>query len=412
MSMADLVEQQYSRWVYPLPVMDMRKAIADGSYREIADPYHCWSYYWPRLRSIPKNLTILSAGCGTNQAAYHACLNPDWEVIGIDLSQSSLDHQAYLKKRHNLKNLSLYKLDIQNVSSLKKNFDYITCTGVLHHMQDPNVGLCALRDVLKANGVMNLMVYGKTLRLGVYLMQDLFRTLGFTQNKEDVDLIRYTIESLPEEHVVKRYIKEAGDLVYDAGIVDTFLHPQDRAYSVREVFDFIRSADLEFFKWTDPLDYSLKTYVPAAHPLWSKLHDLNLEEASYACDLLSQSRGTHRFIAAFPAFVKEQKIPFDTDEFLDCTVLPHAGLEILTPANPAERKNAKCKRYRAEFEIDYRLSSIFSKLNLSNTIRMVLDEMRLNTEQYAAATNIARIGFKELSERGHITVLLPYSDGS
>jgi len=57
--------------------------------------------------------------------------------------------------------------------------------------------------VLRPEGVMNLMLYGTSLRLGVYLMQEVFSLLNLQQTKQDVDLVRTTIASLPEDHIVK-----------------------------------------------------------------------------------------------------------------------------------------------------------------------------------------------------------------
>ena len=42
------------------------------------------------------------------------------------------------------------------------------------------------------------------------------------------------------------YIQLAKELDTDTRLVDTFLHPQDRAYTVPQVFDLLNSTDLEF----------------------------------------------------------------------------------------------------------------------------------------------------------------------
>jgi 2-polyprenyl-3-methyl-5-hydroxy-6-metoxy-1,4-benzoquinol methylase len=52
------------------------------------------------------------------------------------------------------------------------------CTGVLHHLPDPDKGLRALHDVLMPESAMHLMVYASYSRAGVYLLQDYCRRLG------------------------------------------------------------------------------------------------------------------------------------------------------------------------------------------------------------------------------------------
>lgn len=121
------VESQYTKWVYPIPIDDMQTAIADGSYWEIGDPILYQPLFWPHRRQIER-LDILVAGCGTVQAAYYACRNPNWNVTGIDLSDASLAHQNKLKRRHGLDNLRLKKCDVTKAAMLGKSYDFIVCT--------------------------------------------------------------------------------------------------------------------------------------------------------------------------------------------------------------------------------------------------------------------------------------------
>jgi 2-polyprenyl-3-methyl-5-hydroxy-6-metoxy-1,4-benzoquinol methylase len=54
--------------------------------------------------------------------------------VAIDISQSSLDHQQYLKDKYGLRNLELHLLPIEELSMLETGFDLVVSTGVLHHM--------------------------------------------------------------------------------------------------------------------------------------------------------------------------------------------------------------------------------------------------------------------------------------
>lgn len=404
--MKNIVEEQYTNWVYPEPIEDMQVAISKGEYIEIGDALLYWPLMWPNKRGIDK-LDILVAGCGTNQAAYHACRNPNWNVIGIDLSDSSLKHQEYLKQKHNLHNLRLEKLDLTKIKTLGLEFDLITSTGVLHHLSNPDEGLKALQSVLRPEGVMNLMVYGSSLRLGVYMMQEVFRLLRCEQNKSDVDIVRTTINSLPKNHVLKRYMNEAPDLKYDAGIVDTFLHPQDRAYSVLDLFDFTRKAGLEFISWCDPILYSLEAAIPADHPLWIKIHasHINNEEKYHIHDLLIQDRGTHRWLCGHPEYVSKIKIDFHINKFLNYSLLFHHSTEVVTPANLDLSSKAILKRGDIRFDISSELSMIVEKMDGKSSIKNVMERLNLNME--LNQINLLNLEVKSLYERGHIYVLLP-----
>ena len=407
------VEEQYTNWVYPDPIEDMQAAIAKGEYLEIGDPLMYWPLMWPHKRSIDK-LDILVAGCGSNQAAYYACRNPNWNVLGIDLSDSSLAHQKKLKDKHNLSNLRLEKLDLTKIKSLGLDFDFITSTGVLHHLPEPDEGLAALQSVLRLEGVINLMVYGTSLRLGVYMMQEVFRMLKFDQTKSDVDIVRATVDSLHPEYVLKRYMKAGYDLKYDAGMVDTFLHPQDRSYSVKELFAFTRKAGLEFLSWCDPSEYCLEMAIPAAHSLWARINSNKLrnEEKYHIHDLLVQDRGTHRWLCAHPEYVKKYKVTFEISEFLKYSLLLHRTTKIVKSSDLQNKNNAVFKRSNFNTEYQFEIShDLALVINVLSKGKKNIDEAlaSLNLEPNTQSEMIQKLipEIKSLYESGHIYVLLP-----
>jgi 2-polyprenyl-3-methyl-5-hydroxy-6-metoxy-1,4-benzoquinol methylase len=68
-----------------------------------------------------------------------------------------------LKRKYHLDNFELYQLPIERAGELQTHFDQIVCTGVLHHLADPDKELAALYGLLKPDGVMHLMVYAPLL---------------------------------------------------------------------------------------------------------------------------------------------------------------------------------------------------------------------------------------------------------
>lgn len=134
---ADLVAHQYEKWQYPEPIQNLETWLS-GSWQWF-DPSHAHRILWPD-RPLQADLDILIAGCGTNQAAVFAYTNRASKVVAIDVSQPSLDHSKYLKDKYALKNLELRLLPIEEVPTLKQDFDLIISTGVLHHLAEPKVG--------------------------------------------------------------------------------------------------------------------------------------------------------------------------------------------------------------------------------------------------------------------------------
>jgi SAM-dependent methyltransferase len=401
------MHEQYRHWVYPKPISDMRKAISSGGYIEIGDPKFYWPLMWPDSLRADTQLDILCAGCGSNQAAYYACQNPNWNVLGIDVSDASLSHQRSLKERHGLSNLELLEIDLTHITQLGRSFDFITCTGVLHHLADPDKGLKALASVLRPDGVLNIMVYGKHLRMGIYPLQEAFRLMRLEQTAGDVSLIKDVLQSLPQDHPVNRYISHSNDLSYDAGIVDTFLNRVDQAYSVKDIFSFTRRAGLDFLNWCEPAEYSLRAQVPEEHPLWSRLGDLSGEEAAHFCDLLLQSRGTHRWLAAHPHYVERLKNFVNNDSLFNLTVRFSPGAVINRHVDLSAINFIECSRGNLTFKLPIFLFQLLEYIDASTSVGSVLESGVLSTPMTESFKVLVAQTLRDLHEMGHIQFSIP-----
>ena len=243
---ADPVSEFYTSHPYPPPVENLdrlRDAWQDEN-RHRAE-YHL---LWPD-KEYRADLDVLVAGCGTWQAAKYALCHPDARVVGIDVSPTSLDHTETLKRKYNLTNLETRQLPIENVAALERGFDLIVCTGVLHHLADPDAGLRALRSVLRPEGAMYLMVYAPYGRTGVYMLQEYCRRLGIGTSKEEIDDLTAALKLLPQHHPLLAMLRGSRDSLNADALADALLNPRDRSYSVPELFDFIERNDLTLGRW-------------------------------------------------------------------------------------------------------------------------------------------------------------------
>ena len=252
--MSDVVACQYERWIYPEPIFDLPGWLA-GNWQWF-DPSHAHLMFWPD-RGYKPDMDILVAGCGTNQAAVLAFTNPAANVVAIDVSQPSLDHHSALKDRYGMRNLELHLLPIEELGALGREFDLVISTGVLHHMAEPQTGMKALAGCLNPDGVIAVMLYGRYGRIGVEIMQSVFRDLALEQNEASLFAVKEAVALLPQDHPLHSYISMAPDLQFDAGIVDTFLHGRDRSYTVADCLDLVASAGLIFQDW-----YLKSSYYP------------------------------------------------------------------------------------------------------------------------------------------------------
>lgn len=311
---SDVVSRQYDRWRYPPPIQDLE--VYSKTNWEWFDPFRSHRILWPDREYRP-DLDILIAGCGANQAAVFAFTNRAANVVAVDVSQSALDHQQYLKDKHGLHNLELHLLPIEGLSALQRDFDLIVSTGVLHHMADPLTGMRALASCLRRDGTIGVMLYAKYGRIGVELLESVFRDLGLSQDDASVQLVRDAISMLPTEHPVRNYFKVARDLQNDGAVVDTFLHGRQRSYTVDGCLDLVASAGLAFQGWLHKAPYyPHDMLVPSSrfHAALAQLPEIKLWSVMERVQTLN---ATHFFMACRPDRPKEQyTIDFDAAESL------------------------------------------------------------------------------------------------
>ena len=288
------VQDFYERYPYPRPVDSLANYARtwNDPLKRRAD-FHL---FWPS-RSYSEEQSILVAGCGTSQAAKHAMRWPRAQVTGMDFSATSVRCTEDLKRTHNLKNLQVHQLGIEQASQLDQCFDQIVCTGVLHHLKDPDAGLKALRSVLKPDGAMHLMVYAPYGRTGIYMLQEFCRRLGIRATDAGIRDLIVALRELPRNHPLAMLLREAPDFREEAALADALLHPRDRAYSVPELFDFIEGAGLKFGRWIKQAPYSPQCGMMARLPQTTRLTDLAMVEQYAAVEVFRGTMIRHSVVA-------------------------------------------------------------------------------------------------------------------
>ncbi|HVM23517.1 MAG TPA: class I SAM-dependent methyltransferase [Sphingomicrobium sp.] len=392
---SDIVARQYEAFAYPEPFADIEAEIAKG-YFQVGDPSLYAPVLWPRGRP-ERPLRILVAGCGTVQAAYLAYRNCGDEVVGIDLSEASLAHERFLQERHGLSNLRLYRGNLMDAPELG-TFDVIACSGVLHHMAEPDAGLAALRDALAEDGVMVLMVYGQTMRVGVYMLQEAFRRIGVTQSSDGVAQVRAILRELPDRHCVRPYVRAADELRHDTAIVDTFLHPQDRAYTVPQIFDFLEGAGMRFQNWLDGHHYWRNGRWGPDSAVAAAVDPLPPREHWAAVEMLDQTLGMHIFTAVH-ADREVAEVDFEHSDWRSFT--PHPAPAFSRLGRGLFRRGAyelRCTELE-HFVID--------GADGSRTIGEIIDVPALEQIPQAEREEFARRFFEHLWKLGHMMIALP-----
>lgn len=236
------------------------------------------------------------AGGGTGDAAVWLAKQlmeyPKSEVVYIDFSKNSMDIAKKRADNHGITNITWIEDSILNIPDLKLGkFDHFNCSGVLHHLENPDLGIKILSDVLKEDGGGYIMVYAQYGRTGVYQVQELLRRTGrgLSTRQEEVTSAWEVINSLPTTNWVNR----GGELLQDyktgdIGLYDLFLHKQDRAYTIPQLYEFIEKAGLNIAAFTEPFTRAVLNIDSYFKDSLTKdrIKNLPLREQQAICELM------------------------------------------------------------------------------------------------------------------------------
>lgn len=266
------VRSQYERYPYPRrDAADERTRLVEtqGDFLDVVN-YYCYE----GRQDFSRGFRALVAGCGTGDAAVFLAeqlLEAGGEVVALDFSESSLEVARARSEMRRLPNLRFVRAALQDIPSLALGkFDFINCTGVLHHLADPDLGLRTLAEVLDDSGAMHLMVYGAHGRAPIYVMQQLLRQIAGPEHEagERVRLATRLIEQLPESNPFRNeYGQHGHDIVEfgDHGLFDLLLHAKDRAYTVPQVYALVEQAGLRLVTFDAHGGGGKTVYSPAKY---------------------------------------------------------------------------------------------------------------------------------------------------
>lgn len=117
-------------------------------------------------KKFDRKLKCLVAGCGTGKHPIWLAANTkNMLVTAVDLSKPSL---AYAKRQAidlGIEDkIQFMQGDILDLDLVEQTFDVVECSGVLHHMEDPELGLSKLMPKLKTHGLLRIGLYSRIAR--------------------------------------------------------------------------------------------------------------------------------------------------------------------------------------------------------------------------------------------------------
>jgi Flp pilus assembly protein TadD/2-polyprenyl-3-methyl-5-hydroxy-6-metoxy-1,4-benzoquinol methylase len=232
-----LVQNQYEESPYPRWV----KCAADENVDSI-DATIQREFPYSSYRPVGKagRLDVLIAGCGTGQqAVLMAKRYSGAQILAADLSLSSLSYAKYRTDALGLDNIDYGQADILRLASLKRDFDVIACSGVLHHLADPLVGWRVLLSMLRPKGIMHIALYSKLARTGIVAAREFIAMRGYRAVADDIRRCRQDIIALDEAAPARKATVWSTDFYAMSNCRDLVFHVQEHHFTLPQIKTFL-----------------------------------------------------------------------------------------------------------------------------------------------------------------------------
>jgi len=362
-------------------------------------PGYNWRWHWLSAYSFctgrkpPRSdIRILDAGCGTGSGTdYLIHLNPNAEIVAIDISQKALDlakarvdRSGVLSNRS--KSVEFLQLPVESAAELTGQFDFINCVGVIHHLSEPVKGIRALAAKLAPGGLLHVFVYAELGRWEISLMQ---RAISLLQGEkrgdyqDGVKVGRQLFDELPENNRLVKYEKErwAFENKRDEAFADMYVHPQEIDYNIETLFELIEASGLKFVGFSNPQYWDINRLIGQVPDLLTRAAKLSEKERYRLIELLDPQISHYEFFLAKDPLVK---IDWSEDKiFLTATVELNPCINGWPSQNILDKDYQMVNLSPEEFEFLQRcqgnatVGEILNQLDLDISIARALLEKQL-----------------------------------
>jgi SAM-dependent methyltransferase len=228
------VAEQYEGWPYPVWSRAMAEPGALGGAIRALDT---------EAIDLPPDPHILIAGCGTgHEAAMIALQCPQARVVAIDISAASLRYAA--QRCGELCNVEFRQLDLHRAAKLDRPFDIVVCSGVLHHLPDPEQGWAALVGVLKPRGLMKVMLYSKAARENVRAARAAIADIAEAPVTDDL------LRAVRRRLIAAKLFPRSRDFFTLPGVHDLLLHRHEDPFDIPRIARALTGMELDLLGFT------------------------------------------------------------------------------------------------------------------------------------------------------------------
>lgn len=233
--------------------------IKPGTSQEVQEQYEEFPYpRWTILQNTKKPdfvahisdetpIKILVAGCGTGREALtYAKVFPQAEILAVDLSKASLAYAIMKAKELDIKNVTFRQADILMLETiLKPEYDIVISCGVLVTMNDPEAGLTVIKNLLKADGYMNLALYSEIARKSFVAGQNAVIKYRYKNDKQGIRSFRKNINKLLRKKDIHSIVS-IRDYYFMSECRDLLFHVMERRITIPQLNEQLKKSKLKF----------------------------------------------------------------------------------------------------------------------------------------------------------------------
>jgi SAM-dependent methyltransferase len=359
LEIVEKIRQQFESGPYPrIPLENSPKTNYNFLYfHNIVTPFYLRNQEIPQGEKI-----ILDAGCGSGYKALAlAEANPGAKIIGIDISEISVNLAKERLEYHGFKNVEFHVLGIEELPQLGLEFDYINADDVLYFLPDLVAGLQGMRAVLKPDGIIRGNLHSALQRAHYFRAQNIFKMMGLMDDNPgtlEIEIVRDTMEAIKDDIWLKTTTWRPEKAEDDEFFLANYLLQGDKGYTIPEAFEALEKASLEFISmvnWRswDLLDlFKEPDNLPAFIAM--SLPEIPIQDQLHLFELLNPIHRLLDFWCGHPNAAKPFKpvAEWSNADWRSATVYLHPHLRI----NLVKDSLLESITYQRPFEISRHLS--------------------------------------------------------
>ena len=181
---------------------------------------------------IGLNKNFLEVGSGTCQLSNYLAVGTNNNIYALDPTLESLKLGENFANNNNIQNVNFINADLFDSIFNDNTFDFVWCSGVLHHTKNPKLGFETISKYVKKDGYILIGLYNKYGRFRTHFRQFIYKNIS----KRLAILLDPFLRSLGSNAQEKK----------DAWIQDQYQHPVESTHSYDEVLDWFSNEGFDF----------------------------------------------------------------------------------------------------------------------------------------------------------------------